>query len=168
MLCKYLWYLTNQLLIKPRENQVTNALDNIYAFNEIEKNDTQTMEHTMLDGAICWQDVPGKGRGIFARRLIKKDEVIEVSPVIPMGKHNIPDDGGPPDGYVLEWRNDTPGEEHALVLGYVMFYNHAENGNLYLESDFDNNLVTVTATRDIQAGEELLWNYSCELWFDPV
>lgn len=145
------------------------ALDNIYPLKETEKEEAESLpEETVLGGAICWRSVDGKGRGIFARRLIKQGEVIERAPVIPMGKHNIPDDGGAPDGYVLEWREDEEGAEHALVLGYVMLYNHHDTGNLALESDFDNDMVTVSAARDIQPGEELLWNYNCELWFDPV
>ena len=132
-----------------------------------EASDNQPQE-TMLGAAINWREVEGKGRGIFTRRLIKKGEVIEIAPVVPMDKSDIPEEGGPPDGYVLEWLEDEPGKEHALVLGYIMFYNHGENPNVHLESDFENNVVTVTALRDIPPDEEITWDYNCELWFDPV
>lgn len=125
-------------------------------------------QETMLEAAINWREVEGKGRGIFTRRLIHKGEVIETSPVVTVAKSAIPEEGGAPDGYVLEWRDDEPEEAYALVLGYIMFYNHGENPNVHLESDFENNVVTVTALRDIQPDEEITWNYDCELWFDPV
>lgn len=133
-----------------------------------ENTQDDTAQETMLGAAVNWRDVTGKGRGIFARRLIRKGEVIEISPVVPMAKSAIPEEGGPPDGYVLEWRDDEPAEAYALVLGYIMFYNHGEDPNVHLESDFEDNTVTVTATRDIQPGEEIIWNYNCDLWFDPV
>lgn len=125
------------------------------------------IEESLLDGAIGWGYAEGKMRGVFARRFIHKGEIIERAPVVPMAKDNLPEDG-PPDGYVLEWRDDVPGEEYALVLGYIMLYNHGEDPNTHLESDFANGIVEVTALRDIQPGEELTWNYNCELWFDPV
>jgi len=125
-------------------------------------------EETLLGGAIQWCEFPGdKGRGIFARRLISKGEVVERAPVLPMDKDDVPE-GGPPDGYVLEWDEETPGEEMALVLGYIMLYNHGKNPNIQLECDIEERVITATAIRDIQPKEELTWNYNCELWFEPV
>ena len=92
-------------------------------------------EETVLDAAIEWRAVKGKGRGVFARRAIRRGEVVERAPVIPMAKEHVPE-GDPPDGYVLDWDEDTPGAEHALVLGYIMLYNHGKNPNLAFESDF--------------------------------
>lgn len=143
-------------------------LDNVYPLEEAKsETSTNTNEETVLDAAIDWRGGTGeKGRGVFARRDIAKGEVIERAPVVPMSKDDIPESGGAPDGYVLEWDDETEGEEHALVLGYVMLYNHGENPNLHLDSDYEENTITVTALRDIKAGEELTWNYNCELWFD--
>lgn len=123
-------------------------------------------DETVLDAAVFWQHIPGKGRGVFARRFIRSGEVVERAPVVPMAKEDVPD-CSPPDGYVLDWDADTPGEEYALALGYIMLYNHGENPNLYLESDLGTDTITATALRDIESGEELTWNYNCELWFKP-
>jgi len=123
-------------------------------------------DYTMRDAAIIWRPIEGKGRGVFAARPIAAGAMVECAPVVPMAKENVPEDG-PPDGYVLEWDADTPGEEHALVLGYIMLYNHGLNPNLRLENDYEAGTISAFALRDIEAGEELTWDYNCELWFTP-
>lgn len=116
---------------------------------------------------IGWKDTgTEKGRGVFARQDIAKGEVIEVSPVIIVAEKDVPDDGGAPDGYLLDWEPETEGQEHCMPLGYIMLYNHSKDENLYLENDHDAMTITSYASRDIKAGEELLWDYSCEIWFD--
>jgi len=136
----------------------------LYSFSK-QKEDQSKPKETLLDGAISWSEAGNKGRGIFARRRIAKGELVETAPIVLMSKKNVPDDG-PPDGYVLEWRADTPGEEHAFVLGYISLYNHSSNPNIYCESDFENDVVTATAIKDIEPGEELTWDYNCEIWFE--
>jgi len=75
--------------------------------------------------------------------------VIESAPVIVVAASAVPDDGGAPDGYLLDWEPEEEGREHCMPLGYY---------NQYTISSF--------ALRDIKAGEELTWDYSCEIWFD--
>ena len=120
---------------------------------------------TIGGSKLGWRQVEGKGRGVFARSPIAKGEVVEVAPVIPMAAADVPE-GGAPDGYVLEWDAETEGAEHALVLGYIMLYNHSRDPNLAFESDYEAETITATATRDIATGEELTWNYNCAIWFD--
>jgi SET domain-containing protein len=120
-----------------------------------------------LRGAdILWKPAGRKGRGVFARCDIRKGEVIEVAPVVPLAAENVPD-SDPPDGYVLDWDPDTPGEEYAMALGYIMLYNHGTTPNLELESDLQEQTISAIAIRDIKAGEELTWDYGCDLWFKP-
>lgn len=114
---------------------------------------------------IAWGRARGKGRGVFTTRRIKKGEIVEIAPVIPIGKKAVPDDV-PPDGWVLDWDEDTKGREYAIVMGYVMLYNHSEHPNIELESDLDEMTVTAIAIRDISPGEELTWDYACEIWFE--
>jgi SET domain-containing protein len=120
----------------------------------------------LLGSHIVWKPVPKKGRGVFTTRPIKKGEVIEVAPVIPVGKNSVPKNGDPPDGYLLEWNDKKKGAEYAMVLGYVMLYNHSSQPNINLESDLGGKSITVTALRPIKAGEELMWDYHCEIWFE--
>lgn len=124
-------------------------------------------EETMLGANIVWRKISDeKGRGVFAQRDIAKGEVIEVAPVVPVAKENVIENGEAPDGYLLEWDADTSGEEYAMPLGYVMLYNHNSEPSIAIESDLAEYTMTVKAARDIKAGEELTWNYACELWFD--
>lgn len=120
-----------------------------------------------LGAKIGWRTAGNeKGRGVFALEDISAGTQIEVVPVVPVATHNIPDDGGAPDGYLLDWNTEEEGEEHCLALGYIMLYNHSPEGNVSLENDYEEMTVTSTAMRDIRAGEEILWDYSCEIWFD--
>ena len=123
--------------------------------------------HGVGGGIIGWRDAgDAKGRGVFANQDIPKDSVIEVSPIIPVATTAIPDEGGAPDGYLLDWDPDTKGQEHCLAGGFIMFYNHSSFSNVRLENDYSDMTITVFALRDIKKGEELVWNYDCEIWFD--
>ena len=121
-----------------------------------------------LPGAeIRWKEtVSGKGRGVFAYRDFKKGEIIEVAPVIPVSKRNVYDNGEAPDGYLLDWDGNYEDEEYCMPLGYIMLYNHSNDPNIMLDQDFDAYTMTAIALRDIKKGEEICWNYNCEIWFD--
>lgn len=120
---------------------------------------------TFIGADIEWRKVKGKGRGVFALRDIKKGTMVEKSPAIPVAYDDVPE-GDAPDGYLLDWDPDTKGQEHVMVLGYIMLYNHSSKPTLYLENDYDNMTIASFAARDIKAGEELTWDYNCEIWFD--
>ena len=129
--------------------------------------DVANRDETILGASIGWRKISDeKGRGVFALRDIRKGEVIEVAPVVTVAKENVIENGSAPDGYLLEWDADTPGEEFAMPLGYVMLYNHSSKPTLEIESDLVEYTMTVKAFRDIKLGEELTWNYACDLWFD--
>jgi len=107
----------------------------------------------------------GKGRGVFAARDIKRGERIEAAPVIVM-----------PDDHV-EWLEKTAladyyylwGDSHiALVLGYGSLYNHSTSPNVSFYPDAVNQIMVYEARKKIRKDEELLIDYQCRLWFDPV
>lgn len=124
-------------------------------------------EFTMLGAAVCWRHISEeKGRGVFALRDIRKGEVVETAPVVPVSKSNVVESGEAPDGYLLEWDGIYEDEEYCMPLGYVMLYNHSDTPNLHLEADYEAYTMSVTAMRDIKAGEELCWNYGCDIWFE--
>lgn len=117
---------------------------------------------------IGWKETgTARGRGVFARQPIKNGEIIECVPAVPVASSAIPEEGGAPDGYLLDWEPDEEGFEHCMPMGLVMLYNHSEGGaNVRMESDTGEMTITVFAIRDIQPGEELFWDYSCDIWFD--
>ncbi|QQG35891.1 MAG: SET domain-containing protein-lysine N-methyltransferase [Micavibrio aeruginosavorus] len=122
---------------------------------------------TIIGADIAWQETgTEKGRGVFALRDFKQGEVLERAPVIPVSKRNVIDNGEAPDGYLLEWEGLYEDEEYCMPLGYVMLYNHSQTPNIMMDQDFENYIMSVTALRDIRKGEELCWNYNCDIWFE--
>ena len=129
-------------------------------------------EMTMAEGGVAgahigWKDTGGeRGRGVFALRDFKEGEVIEVAPVIPVSKRNVYDNGEAPDGYLLDWDGNYEDEEYCMPLGFIMLYNHSDTPTIKLDQDFDAYTMTAYAMRDIKKGEELCWNYNCDIWFE--
>ena len=64
---------------------------------------------------------------------------------MPVAKGNVIENGDAPDGYLLQWDEDTPGEEYAMPLGYVMMYNHSAEPTIHIESNLEDYTMTVTA-----------------------
>lgn len=98
-----------------------------------------------------------KGRGVFARRPIRKGTIIERAPIIllPVGEVF----GNAPRtklaDYVFVWGKDTV----AVALGYGSLYNHSYQPNaLYYSAG--SRIQIFKAIRDIQAGEEITVNYN--------
>lgn len=123
--------------------------------------------YSITGAKIGWKDTGGeKGRGVYARTSFQKGDILEVAPVIPVAASAVPEEGGAPDGYLLDWDPEEEGEEHCMPLGYIMLYNHSKDPTIWLESDYEEMTMTARALRDIKIGEELTWDYSCEIWFD--
>jgi SET domain-containing protein len=96
---------------------------------------------------------PGKGRGVFARRDIKKGTTIESVPLIVFDNDEC--QGAKMATYVFEWTKKTS----AIALGYGSIYNHSfePNARYY---DGRNETKDFVAIRDIKAGEEITVNYN--------
>jgi uncharacterized protein len=112
--------------------------------------------------------VKGKGRGVFARRLIRTDEVIERVPVLVLPvKQNR--SGWVVSDYCFTWGRGTV----ALALGYGSLYNHSYRPNARYD-DVGPQTKEFTALQDIQPGEEITVNYNGEpesleaVWFEVV
>src|SRR5574343_877733 len=110
------------------------------------------------------------GRGVFSSEPIPANTIIEVAPVIVMGK----EDRGLLDktllhDYIFEW--DASRSQCCMALGYVPMYNHSYQSNCEYEMDFDHALISIKTMRDIAEGEELFinyngdWNDATPLWF---
>ena len=113
--------------------------------------------------------IKGKGRGVFARRAIRKGELIEKVPMLVLPAEQYHDSLGGTDlaNYCFNWKEGTV----ALALGYGSLYNHSYKPNARYE-DVWPQTKEFTAIRDIEAGEEITVNYNGKprsrsgVWFD--
>ncbi len=121
--------------------------------------------------AIEVKRVKGKGRGVFARRLIHKGEVIEKVPMIVMSAKEFEDGvtGTSLANYCFAWGQG----QVALALGYGSIYNHSYRPNARYD-DVGPRIKEFTALRDIAPGEEITVNYNgtprsrAAVWFEVV
>jgi len=111
----------------------------------------------------------GKGRGVFARRPIRKGEVIERVPVLILEERDYKKgmDTTLLAGYVFAWGEG----QIALALGYGSLYNHSFKPNARYQ-DVRPRTKQFVALRAIKAGEEVTVNYNgtpksrAKVWFD--
>ncbi|MCA9168513.1 MAG: SET domain-containing protein-lysine N-methyltransferase [Planctomycetales bacterium] len=106
---------------------------------------------------IYCKKTPHRGRGVFARRLIPENTIIETVPVIVWPANELQKLG--PDEvlgqYVFHW---SPGMV-ALALGYGSLYNHSYQPNARCV-DIAPRTKRFIAIRDIQPNEEITFNYN--------
>jgi SET domain-containing protein len=123
----------------------------------------------MHSETVMVKNVKGKGRGVFARRRIKKGEIIERVPVIVLPVDQVGNDGKRQvlANYTFSWGQKTV----ALALGYGSLYNHSYRPNARYE-DRGRRIKEFVAIREIAAGEEVTVNYNgtpkdrSPVWFD--
>lgn len=115
-----------------------------------------------------------RGRGVFARRDIAADELIEVCPVIVLGgadEQRLLDRTHLFD-YYFAW-GECP-ELAAVALGCGSLYNHSYHANADHVCDVAGGEIRIYARRAIRKGEEITINYggrpdcSDPVWFDAV
>lgn len=111
------------------------------------------------------------GNGVFTSEPIKANTIVEISPVVVMkhAERKLIDQTLLHD-YIFEWGNRK--KQCCMALGYVPVYNHSYNSNCEYEMEFDKEIISVRAVRNIEKGEELFINYngtyndSKPLWFE--
>jgi SET domain-containing protein len=112
-----------------------------------------------------------RGRGVYTTEDLDKGSIIEVAPVIVMGK----DDRRLLDqtllhDYIFEWGPER--QQCCMALGYVPVYNHSYQSNCEYEMDYEEGLISIKTVRFIAAGDELFinyngdWNNKTPVWFD--
>ncbi len=107
-----------------------------------------------------------KGRGVFTKKAIKADTVVEISPVIVMCKKDREYlDKTLLHDYIFEWGKLK--DKCCMALGFVPMYNHSYKSNCEYFMDFDNDTITVKTVRDIKKGAEVTINYNGD-WNDPA
>jgi SET domain-containing protein len=105
------------------------------------------------------KNVKGKGRGVFSKQPISKDDIIEECPLIVLPAEDFP--------IITSTRMvdytfffDKEKEELAIVLGFGSVYNHAVLSNAHHQLDSEKKVMTFFASSDIKAGEEICINYT--------
>ena len=93
------------------------------------------------------------GRGVFAKKPIKKGSIVEEAPFIAVYKEEIV-------SKLLDYVFDLDDHCYAVCFGYGSMYNHAKKYNVHYEknSRVENSLL-FRAKRDIDKGEELTVSY---------
>jgi SET domain-containing protein len=128
------------------------------------------MAFTQSD-SVEFKRIKGKGRGVFARRLIRRGESIERVPmlVLPVEEYHDGLGGTSLANYCFNWKEGTV----ALALGYGSLYNPSYKPNARYE-DVWPQTKEFTALRDIAPGEEITVNYNGKpksrsaVWFEVV
>lgn len=113
-----------------------------------------------------------KGRGVFTKKAIKADTLIETAPVIPMSAtdRKLLDQTLLHD-YIFEWQPDGA-EMCCMALGWVPMYNHSYRSNCEYFMNYEDQTIFIKTIHDIKAGEELTinyngpWNDKKKVWFD--
>lgn len=119
------------------------------------------------------QDTPDKGRGVFCLLPIIAGTMIEISPVLVMSgaDRKLLDQTSLKD-YIFEWGQDL--QQCVTAWGYLSMYNHSYSSNAEYYMDFEQQIMTIIAVRDIAVGEEITINYNGDwddekkLWFDAI
>ncbi|GAC1414463.1 MAG: hypothetical protein NVSMB57_10050 [Actinomycetota bacterium] len=135
----------------------------------------------MSKSSKSWIEMPpvrvgpsrGRGRGVYATRLIRKGEVIERAPVVVIPKaqwkhaqRTVIDD------YAFDWGDKR--DHAAVVLGYGSLYNHSKTPNARFIDRPGQGVYEFIALRDIEEGEEIFTNYNGDpedqslMWFEKA
>ena len=113
----------------------------------------------------------GKGRAVYARRAIRKGEIIERVPVIQIPEKEYAE--GLSKTVLRNYCFGWSGDQVVIALGYGSIYNHSYRPNARYE-DISSQAKDFIALRDIEAGEEITVNYNgkarsrIKVWFDVI
>lgn len=110
-------------------------------------------------------------RGMFCATFIPEGSIIEICPVIfvPAGEMKTLKKTSLFDYYFL-WGEDE--KSGAIALGYGSIYNHSYQPNARYYVDFKALTIEIFAIKDIEAGEEITFNYNgdpedqSKVWFE--
>jgi len=105
------------------------------------------------------------GVGVFAKKSIKKNEVLEEDPFIVLkgNWHKLP---SLLQAYIYGWTKDLPDKKSkaALVFGSGALYNSSPKPNADWQTNVKRNRFIFFAIKDIKAEEEIMIDYGNEYW----
>src|SRR5271165_691861 len=105
---------------------------------------------------VCVRKAAGKGRGVFARKAIKKGQIIERVPILLVPIDSLTDGLSNPvlTRFFYLWNKKNV----AISLGYGSLYNHSYSPNAHYEHGTMS--IIYSALRNIAKGEEITVNYN--------
>lgn len=96
-------------------------------------------------------------RGMFAKTLIKKGEMIEACPVFVLPRKDYPIiKKTAMRNYYFMWGKTTVG----VCFGYGSLYNHSYKPNATYKKKIKDKVIEFRSIRDIRKGEEITVNYN--------
>jgi len=101
---------------------------------------------------------PVSGMGVFAKKDIKNNEIIENCHFTIL-EQSFPKIDDKLKEYVFSWPKTVWGGKSVVVWGFGSIYNHSKNNNVDWITDEENNLFKFFTVRDIKMGEEIFINY---------
>ena len=119
-------------------------------------------------GRIAVRDLPGKGRGVVAIAPFRAGALIDSSPVLilPAEERRIAERTRIAN-YWFYWQDGGEDEwTAAIALGPVSLCNHSPVPNAVFSADTAAGRIDLVALRDIEADEEVTFDYGCALWFE--
>ena len=99
-----------------------------------------------------------QGYGVFAKKDIKKDEILEECHYIEV------DNTYKVHSYCFCWPRGKDFKKYVIALGYGTIYNGCDSADEYADwkTDIDNNIFVFYAVKDIKNNEEILIDYDYE------
>jgi SET domain-containing protein len=114
-----------------------------------------------------------KGRGVFTRKKIGSNIIIEESPVVVMSAEDrMLLDKTLLHDYIFEWGINK--DKCGMALGFVPLYNHSYDSNCEYFMDYEEEIIQVKTVKPVAIGEELTinyngnWNDAKKVWFDAL
>lgn len=110
---------------------------------------------------LAQSKINGAGRGVYSAKYIKKDELIEQSPVVVLPEENVENIRKTELlNYYFMWGGDESYHRAAICLGFGSLYNHSYAPNGTYKKVIDRNLIEFYAIHDIKPNEEITINYN--------
>jgi len=106
---------------------------------------------------------PLKGFGVYALQDIKKDDIIELSPVLPFSPDREFKEKD--KSFIWNYEIDWDDSRDALGLGYLSLYNHSDDPNAKFIKNTKENYIAVISQKDIKKDDEILIKYHCPIDF---
>ncbi len=124
-----------------------------------------------MTNKLYLKEIKGKGRGVFCKETIYKDEAIEICPLLVLPSSDF---DALSSSHLIDYIFNFNVEEKtvALALGFGSLYNHQVYPNAAYILNRETKVISFFALEDISANKEICINYKgaygqdFKEWFD--